>query len=236
MKQKTLSLLFLFLCGMTFTACEETTEPTAYDNWRERNDAFIDSIRTETGENYLVWRSPATRVTTDLGQTDMVLGDLYAVEVQDGNTTAGLQYTYCKKLVDNPDGERLLYTDNVEIFLYCTYINGEVVVSNFEGYTALDRNIPYGQIDEMKCPTDFDEPTVQALNSSSVLPNGIRWPLQLARTGERWLIYVPYTSNVGYGENDRSFQFYLADNSYSTVSVRGCSVLAYDIVIGEISD
>ena len=207
MKQKTLYLLFLFLCGMAFTACEETTEPTAYDNWRERNDAFIDSIRTETGENYL-----------DLGQTDMVLGDLYAVEVQDGNTTAGLQYAYCKKLVDNPDGERLLYTDNVEMYYRGTLINGEEFDGNFEGYGATDQQIPLDPA-QMKWPTAFDEPTV--MNVSNNMLNGVEWVLQHARTGERWIIYVPYYDGVGYGESDYN-------------SIRGCSVLTFDYIIGDI--
>ena len=224
MKQKTLSLLFLFLCGMAFTACEETTEPTAYDNWRERNDAFIDSIRTETGENYLVWRNPATRVTTDLGQTDMVLGDLYAVEVQDGNTTAGLQYAYCKKLVDNPDGERLLYTDNVEMYYRGTLINGEEFNGNFDGYGALDQQIPLDPA-QMKWPTAFDEPAV--MNVSDNMLNGVEWVLQHARTGERWIIYVPYYEGVGYGESDYT-------PLYSSITIRGCSTLTFDFIIGDI--
>ena len=233
MKQKTLSLLFLFLCGMAFTACEETTEPTAYDNWRERNDAFIDSIRTETGENYLVWRNPATRVTTDLGQTDMVLGDLYAVEVQDGNTTAGLQYAYCKKLVDNPDGERLLYTDNVSAYLHCTNIIGASVITNFEGFTALDSEILLDE-SEMKWPTPFDEPANISISSDARVPQGLRWVLQLMRVGERWMVYVPYSSYVGYGESDTSISYSDNGSSYSSSTILGCSVLAYDIIVNDL--
>lgn len=209
--------LFVAVLVLAFAACEETTEPSAYDNWRERNDAFLDSIRTETGENYLVWRNPSTRVTTDLGQTDMVLGDLYAVEVQDGGTSAGLRYAYCKKLVNNPDGERLLYTDNVEMYYYGTLINGEEFDGNFEGYGALDQQIPLDAA-QMKWPTDFDEPTQM---SPGDMVGGVKWVLQHARTGERWIIYVPYYSGVGYGESDYN-------------SIRGCSVLTFDFIIGDI--
>ena len=217
MKQKTLFLLFLFVCGMAFTACEETTEPTAYDNWRERNDAFIDSIRTETGENYLVWRNPATRVTTDLGQTPMELVKLYAIEVQDGGTNVNpYRYAYAKKLVDNPEGTRLLYTDEVNMYYRGTYINGEEFDGNFEGYGATDQQIPLDPA-QMKWPTDFDEPTVK--NVSNNMLNGVEWVLQHARTGERWIIYVPYS--VGYGESDYN-------------SIRGCSVLTFDYIIGDI--
>ena len=208
---------------MAFTACEETTEPTAYDNWRERNDAFIDSIRTETGENYLVWRNPATRVTTDLGQTDMVLGDLYAVEVQDGNTTAGLQYAYCKKLVDNPDGTRLLYTDNINMFFRCTNINGNSILANFEGYTSRDAEIPL-DVTQMRWPTPFDLPSDVCIYNDIRIPNGLKWVLQLARTGERWIVYVPYFDGVGYGVTDSSYSTYSFD-------VYAYSVLTYDIII-----
>ena len=205
----------LVALAFAFAACEETTEPTAYDNWRERNDAFIDSIRTATGDNYLVWRNPSTRVTTDLGQTPMELGKLYAIEVQDGGTSAGLEYTYAKKLVDNPQGTRLLATDNVEMFYYGTLINGVEFDGNFDGYGALDQDIPLDPA-QMKNPTDFDVP---ATMSVSGMIGGVEWVLLHARTGERWLIYVPYS--VGYGESDNN-------------SIPGCSVLTFDFVIGDI--
>ena len=35
--------------GFLFTACDEVSEPTAYDNWQERNEAYIDSISALTG-------------------------------------------------------------------------------------------------------------------------------------------------------------------------------------------
>lgn len=222
MKQKTLSLLFLFLCGMAFTACEETTEPTAYDNWRERNDAFIDSLAAIASENFLVWRNPETRVTTNV--PDMNVGELYAIEVQDGGTSAGLAYTYAKKLVDNFDGTRLLYTDNANIFMHCSYINGQSVLSNFEGYTALDQLIPQNPV-EMCWPSLFDEPSTFDIDNDARIPNGLAWVLQFARTGERWLIYVPY--NVGYGVND---------SSISGVSIVGSSVLTYDVIIDRINN
>ena len=205
----------LVALAFAFAACEETAEPSAYDNWRERNDAFIDSIRTVTGENYLVWRNPDTRVTTDLGQTPMELGKLYAIEVQDGGTTEGLQYTYAKKLVDNPDGTRLLATDNVEMYYRGTLINGVEFDGNFDGYGALDRQIPLDPA-QMKNPTDFDEPATMSVGG---MIGGVEWVLQHARTGERWIIYIPY--NVGYGAS-------------SSGSVPAYSALTFDFVIGDI--
>ena len=184
----------LVALAFAFAACEETAEPSAYDNWRERNDAFIDSIRTVTGENYLA----------------MELGKLYAIEVQDGGTTEGLQYTYAKKLVDNPDGTRLLATDNVEMYYRGTLINGVEFDGNFDGYGALDRQIPLDPA-QMKNPTDFDEPATMSVGG---MIGGVEWVLQHARTGERWIIYIPY--NVGYGAS-------------SSGSVPAYSALTFDV-------
>lgn len=223
MRKSFLFLLFpLFsVLLLTFTACEETEEPTAYDNWRERNDAFLDSLAAIAGNNYLVWRNPETRVTTDV--PDMHVGELYAIEVQDGGTSAGLNYTYAKKLVDNPDGERLLYTDNVSVFYHGTYINGVEFDGNFEGYTALDQQIPLDPA-QMIWPTPFDEPVTF---SPADMIGGVKWTLQMARTGERWILYVPYYSNVGYGESDFT-------PSGSSTTIPAYSALTFDIVIGDL--
>lgn len=212
-------LFSLLLLG--FAACEETEEPSVYDNWRERNDAFIDSLEAIAGDNYLVWRNPETRVTTNV--PDMNLGELYAVEVQDGGTNETLRYAYAKKLVDNPDGTRLLYTDNVNVFYCGTYINGMEFDGNFDGYTALDQQIPLDPA-QMKWPSPFDEP---AEFTPSGMVGGVKWVLQFARTGERWMVYVPYYENVGYGEDDYT-------PLYSSSTIPGCSVLTFDFVIGDL--
>ena len=41
---KKIYLFSLVLLALTFTACSETEEAGRYDNWRARNEAFIDSI------------------------------------------------------------------------------------------------------------------------------------------------------------------------------------------------
>ena len=41
---KKIYLIPLLLLAFVFTSCEETKEISKYDNWQERNDAFIDSL------------------------------------------------------------------------------------------------------------------------------------------------------------------------------------------------
>lgn len=225
----TLSIFSFLLVLLGFAACAETTEPTEYDNWRERNDAFLDSLDAVAGNNYLVWNDPApdieTRANTQVPQ--MNLGELYAVLVQDATTSGGLFYVYAKKLVDNPAGRRLLYTDEVKVYYHGTYINGVSFDGNFEGYGALDQQIPLTP-EDMIWPTPFDEPATWSVNGMiDGMIDGMIWALQFMREGERWLLHIPY--NVAYGESD-----YTPYGSSNTIP--GCSVLTFDVVVDKLAD
>ena len=184
MKKSLLFLPFLLLLVGAFISCEEVEEAGKYDNWRERGEAFVDSIRRLTGDNYVA---------------------------------TGAQYVYCKKLVQNETGERPLYTgyhSKVNAYYYGTYVNGEEFDGCFDGYSAIDRDIP---IPPVKEPTVFD--SFVDFEVSGVVA-GWAAALQLMRMGERWMLYIPYQS--GYGIND-----YTAP--YSTNTIPGGSLLTFDL-------
>ena len=202
-------ILFAFgLLALLFAACDEVEEATKYDNWQERNQAFADSLHVATGENY---------VATGEAADNMQLGKLYAIPTTAG-TTAGQQYVYCRKLVANPDGERPLYTgyhSKVNTFYYRTDINGDSFDGNFTGYGATDQVIPLPPGRE---PTAFD-----SYYTSYVTENISGWiaALQLMRTGERWILYIPWQS--AYGESGYN-------------SIAGYSVLTFDLILDSIVD
>ena len=137
----------------------------------------------------------------------MELGKLYAIQTT-ASTTEGAQYVYCKKLVKNETGERPLYTgyhSTVSAFYYGTLIVGDQFDGNFDGYSALDTNIPLSSLKE---PTAFDSPTTFAV--ASVIP-GWTAALQLMRAGERWMLYIPWQSAYGSsGNNDGTIPGYTA--------------------------
>lgn len=207
MKKFLLLLPFLFFLAGVWVSCEEVEEAGKYDNWRERNEAFADSIKRLTGENYVA--------TADQADA-MEVGKLYAIQTTAG-TTEGMQYVYCKKLVKNETGERPLYKGYhsvVSTFYYGTLITGDSFDGNFEGYGALDQDIPWN--DTMKEPTDFDSPL--SFSVSGVL-DGWTAALQYMRTGERWMLYIPWQSAYGEsGQND----------------IRGYSALTFDLVLDSI--
>lgn len=206
------SLLFLpfllFLVG-AFVSCDEVEEVGKYDNWRERNEAFADSIKALTGENY---------VSTPEGADAMELGKLYAIQIPSTSGDKGAQYVYCKKLVKNETGERPLfsgYHSTVSAYYYGTIIIGDKFDGNFEGYSATDRNIP---IPPQKNVTEFNSPTTFSV--TGVIP-GWTWPLQYMRTGERWMLYIPWQS--GYGATGDNYG-----------RILGYSALTFDILLDRI--
>ena len=212
MKKTLLFLPLLLWLAVSFTACEEVSEPGKYDNWRSRNDAFVDSLAAAMAAEH--FSSPLSAYVTTAAQADaMELGKLYAIKVESTSSSEGAEYVYCRKLVKNPGGERpnyVGYHSTVNAYYYGTFINCESFDGNFEGYTALDANIP---LPPAKAPTEFDSYTT--FDVSGVIP-GWTWALQYMTVGERWMVYVPWYS--AYGSNDQGL-------------VKGFSTLAFDIVL-----
>lgn len=214
MKKSLLFLPFLLFLAGAFVSCEEVEEAGKYDNWRERNEAFADSIKRLAGNNYVVTAEQADA---------MEPGKLYAIQTTAG-TTAGAQYVYCKKLVKNETGERPLYAgyhSKVNAYYYGTFVNGEKFDGCFEGYGALDRDIP---IPPVKEPTAFD--SYVDFDMSGLLTGWIA-ALQLMRMGERWMLYIPYQS--GYGTTDQTDQS-------GSVSIPAYSTLTFDVQLDSFAE
>ncbi|MDY2641025.1 MAG: FKBP-type peptidyl-prolyl cis-trans isomerase [Mediterranea sp.] len=165
-----------------FTACDEVTEPTIYDNWQERNEAFIDSISALTGN---------VTVATIEQADKMPIGQLFSIYVPAASTNEETCYIYCKKLRAVPEGRRPLYTEQVSTFYYGTLITGNRFDGNFTGFPATYQGIINPE--EYK-PQATDSPT--EFGVSQVI-SGWTAALQLMRTGERWMLYIPHTCAYG---------------------------------------
>ncbi len=191
------------LAALLFASCEEVQEASKYDNWQARNEAYIDSIAGETGKVFVATLEDADR---------MEPGSLFAIATTSG-TTAGEQYVYCKKITANPEGRRPLYTETVSAYYYGTLITGDKFDGNFTGYSAVDRQELNA---EDKKPTEFDAPAEFAVSG---MITGWTAALQLMRTGERWMLYIPYQSAYG---------------TSGSGSIPGYSALAFDLILDDI--
>ncbi len=197
-------LLLLLVVAATAVACSEVKEVGEYDNWKERNIAFADSLSDLT----------AGRVVFTAAEADaMQIGTLYAIETS-ASTSKQNQYVYVKKLTANQVGVHPYYTDKVKAFYYGTYINGERFDGNFKGYSSLDKGTLDGNAnmpDQFNASTEFG------------IANGLiaAWvmALQYMRQGERWMVYAPYQS--AYGKDGSN-------------SIMGYSLLTFDLILDEV--
>ena len=199
-------LLFVLpLVTLFFVSCEEVQEASKYDNWQARNEAFIDSLS----------REPNVFVATEADVDRMQVGELFRIKDDLASTTAQEVYIYCKKIVANTEGQRPIYTETVSTYYYGTLITGDKFDGTFNGYSAIDQEIPSPPD---KVVTEFDWTADFAIDNSS-LRTGWKAALQLMKTGERWMVYLPYQSAYG---------------TSGSGSIPGYSTLAFDIVLDDI--
>lgn len=206
MKKRLLVFLpFLLFVAGVFTSCEEVEEEGKYAHWQERNQAFVDSLKSVAGDN----------LVTSMEQLEKVeVGELFYLKDEYASTADNPQYVYCKKLVKDTSGERPLFTGKATTYYYGTLITGTKFDGTFTGYSAIDQNIPNPPKNE---PTPFDWTA-----TFKVYGDGLRtgWTtfLQFMHTGERWMVYLPWETAYG---------------SSGSGSIPGYSVLAFDVILTE---
>lgn len=171
---KKIYLFSLVLMTLAFTACSETETVDKYDNWRSRNEAFIDSLANvfEAG-------------------TDP---DLLRIKVLQGH-----DYIYYKtktpiavtSITTDVFGKKPTSTAVVTAFYKGTNMLGERF-DGFEGTDPVDGNSNASQPDTP--PISFDL-------SSNVI-EGWKEAIPHMTVGERWLIYIPW--KYAYGSTGNS--------------------------------
>ncbi|MDR0988118.1 MAG: FKBP-type peptidyl-prolyl cis-trans isomerase [Prevotellaceae bacterium] len=200
-------ILFISLLAALFTSCKEVEEPGKYDNWQARNQAYADSLQREAGNNFVATEQQALNMSTNT---------LFAIQDMSVSTDVAKRYVYCKKISENnPSGIRPLYTSTVTLFYYGTFFTGEKFDGNFTGYSAAEHGTLDPQEKE-KAPTPFDSPNTWALTS---LRPGMVAAMQYMRSGERWILYLPFES--GYGSTEYG-------------SIPAYSALVFDVQIEEV--
>ena len=183
-KQSFIILSFLLVLAGMFTSCEEVEKAGKYDNWRERNEAFIDSLNALKPVNVFAMEN----------FNAIEEGQLFKIQVQSTSTTNEPQYIYCKKITKKSTGDLPIYTSAVSAYYYGTTILGDKFDGNFTGYTALDKTFSGNK----EPNTEFDVPA--DFSVSGLIP-GWTTALQYMLAGERWMLYIPWQSAYGSGGN-----------------------------------
>lgn len=173
MKIWKLFLLLLISSPLGFSSCEETPEVGEFDNWQERNIAFIDSIATVARANSDgKWRViPATGL--------------------DETKEWGNEYNvYCYMLQNGDGNEHPAYTDTVRVnysgrlMPTASYPKGYIFDSSYEGELEPEFDVPVA-LPLQKTVTGFST-ALQHMVAGTTPYNG-----------DIWRVYIP--ANLGYG-------------------------------------
>lgn len=167
-----LSLLFT-QCLLLFTSCDETEEVNKYADWRNRNEAFIDSLKSVYD-----------------AKTDPEL--IQIIPYAEKNYPI-----YAKKLKTVTSGETPLYTDSVYTYYRGMLINEAVfgAATTPRYYTKLYQSLDvFDKNFEGEEPNAFESPTKFLVNG---VVAGWREVLQRMKVGERWEVYIPWQQGYG---------------------------------------
>ena len=172
--------LFLLLAVLLFgfTSCDDTVEVGEYDNWQEKNDAYIDSIAS------------VVRNSND-GSWKRIL----ATGLDESKEWGNEYYVYCEVLQAGNGTEHPAYTDYVNVNYRGRLIPSKSYPKGFIFDSSYD-----GELEP-----EFDVPTTLKLSDMvagfyTAVQQMVAGTTQL--NGDIWRIYIPYY--LGYGVHEKS--------------------------------
>ncbi|NDV64158.1 peptidylprolyl isomerase [Bacteroides sp. 224] len=186
-----MSLLSLLFFALVLASCSESKGYDKFHNWRERNEAFIDSLQGVID-------------TKPEGQRD-------GLEcIQDSRNKD--QNIFFKRISkkENSDKRFPVLTSKVSVFYRGMLINEEVfgATSAPRYYTKEYKSLDvFDQNFTEESPTEFDN--AHKASVTSFIAGWIEI-LQHMQPGERWEIYIPYYSAYGEAGSGESIPAYSA--------------------------
>lgn len=156
-----------------FSSCSESEETGEYDNWRERNQQYVDSIARLADSGSNGWSKMAAFNLVD------------SVESINPNNN---RYIYIQKLEQGTGSMRPLYTDSVRVHYMgrlipsVSYPQGHIFGKSYSTYVFNE---------------ETDVPALMAVNENII---GFSTAIMHMVEGDRWKIVIPYY--LGYGESN----------------------------------
>lgn len=176
--RRTFYLFAVALLAVALAACEETEEAGRYDNWRARNDAFIDSLAQvfEQGTDPTL-----QRFSLFVNPSGYIYYKAKTPVESEAQNTAPEVY-----------GHRPTYGATVRVYYKGVNMLGE----RFDGFYGDNPNIDSD--DEVNVNEGETNPVSFSM---SALVTGWQEALQRMTVGERWEVFIPW--EYGYGSRDR---------------------------------
>lgn len=181
--KKLLYILILFSFNFSLfilTSCSEKEEVGEYDDWQQRNAAFIDSIAKVCDKNADgKWERICSFNLND------------SIEALAPNN---MHYIYVHKLEDGNGSYKPLYNDSVRAH----YLGRLIPSSSYSEGKIFDKSYSTYKLNELT-----DVPTLFGVNAgTNALVYGFSTALMHMKEGDNWRVYIP--SYLGYGSSESS--------------------------------
>lgn len=168
-------LLTTFLFGLILASCSETKTESKYSNWKERNIAFIDSLKT-------VFEQKTDPKLLRYEDSRNIGNYIYYKVLESGNQESDLPYL----------------TSTVNVY-YRGMLIDESVINHLKEPRLITK--AYKKLPVFDKNFKEDDPKIginppTAFKVSAVVSGWIEI-LQHMHEGDRWEIYIPYRSGYG---------------------------------------
>lgn len=155
------------------TSCSEIEEVGEYDNWKERNQAYIDSIANLANSNKDGWKKIVAYNLND------------SVENAAGNTN---HFIYVQKIGQGTGTYQPQFKDSVRVH----YMGRLIPSENYAEGLVFDKSYSKNTLNEAT-----DVPALLGVSGTVV---GFSTALQYMVVGDSWRVVIPYY--LGYGGED----------------------------------
>lgn len=200
MKKSSLHILSLLALLFAFCSCSETEEVGEHDNWKERNQHYVDSIASMANSGRDGWSKILAFHLND------------SVESLNPNNN---HYIYVKKMESGSGTLKPLYSDSVRVHYLgrliptTDYPQGYIFDKSYTGYTLNEAT---------------DVPS--AFGVKNVVP-GFTTALMHMVEGDSWKVVIPYY--LGYGEETSSSSSKLEGYSALIFDMKLARIYRYQI-------
>lgn len=175
-----LALILFPFAGMVSSCSEDSGEEEEFDNWQEKNEAFISQLASNPNyKKILTYTKNAT--VSNVSNSDFIYVEV--LESGRGTETAlftdSVLYTYRGRLIPSKSYEK-------------GYVFEETFLGDFDWSTASMQKA---------CVSWNPDPTSNGTREFLFTP-GFCTALQNMKKGDHWMVYIPY--QLAYGEEGSS--------------------------------
>ena len=163
-------LAALVLVATALTSCKESEEEGEYDNWKARNEHYIDSIasvaRSNRDGSWTILRS-------------------FTLSKDFPLTESSENYVFVQKLEEGTGTEYPLYADSIRVH----YSGRLIPTASYPQGTVFDKSYASSTFNPLT-----DVPTLFSVNQ---LVTGFSTAVMNMVVGDKWRVFIPY--QLGYG-------------------------------------